>query len=170
MIDTVRYPAELPAAALKQMRTLKARMESERLPRGVDPRRHLKLGPGGLSDVEWTVQLLQLQHGRRVEELRTTRTREALHAAVDAQLLSAHDAEVLDEAWVLATDLRGALALRGRERTPDVLPGDTRELKVLAEIMNVRDTGAELLDRHGRATRHAREVTERVFFGWERGA
>ena len=169
MIDTVRYPAELPASALKQMRTLKARMESERLPRGVDPRRHLKLGPGGLSDVEWTVQLLQLQHAHRVEALRTTRTREALHAAVAAELISSEDAEDLDAAWVLATDLRGALALRGRERTPDVLPGDTRELKVLAEIMNVRDTGAELLDRHGKATRHARAVTERVFFGWESG-
>ncbi|MEX0913354.1 MAG: DUF294 nucleotidyltransferase-like domain-containing protein, partial [Demequina sp.] len=72
MIDEVRYPKELPSSALKQMRTLKARMESERLPRGVDPRRHVKLGPGGLSDVEWSVQLLQLQHAHRDPSLRTT--------------------------------------------------------------------------------------------------
>ncbi|MFV0634884.1 bifunctional [glutamine synthetase] adenylyltransferase/[glutamine synthetase]-adenylyl-L-tyrosine phosphorylase [Demequina sp.] len=170
MIDQVRYPTELPGSALKQMRTLKARMESERLPRGVEPRRHLKLGPGGLADVEWTVQLLQLQHAHRHESLRTTRTLEALHAAVDLDLLSRSDAQLLEDAWVLATELRGALALRGRSRTPDVLPADTRELRVLAGIMNVRDTGAELLDRHGRTTRHARAVTERVFFGWESGA
>ncbi|WP_084103378.1 bifunctional [glutamine synthetase] adenylyltransferase/[glutamine synthetase]-adenylyl-L-tyrosine phosphorylase [Demequina sp. NBRC 110056] len=170
MIDAVRYPTELPASALKQMRTLKARMESERLPRGVDPQRHLKLGPGGLSDVEWTVQLLQLQHAHRLPGLRTTRTLDALRVATDEGLISSTDAGELEAAWVLATDLRGALALRGRSRTPDVLPGDTRELRVLAEIMNVRDTGAELLERHGRATRHARAVTERVFFGWEDGA
>ena len=44
---------------VKEVRRLKALMEAERLPRGVDPARHLKLGRGGLSDVEWTVQLLQ---------------------------------------------------------------------------------------------------------------
>jgi len=170
MIDTVRYPRELPPAALKQMRTLKARMESERLPRGVDPRRHLKLGPGGLSDVEWTVQLLQLQHAHEVEGLRTTRTRKALHAAVKAGLISREDAADLDDAWVLATDLRGALALRGRERSPDVLPGDAREVRILAGIMNVDDSGAELIERHGRTTRHARTVTERVFYGWDTSA
>src|SRR5690606_37472767 len=108
--------------ALKQMRTLKARMESERLPRGVDPRRHLKLGPGGLSDVEWTVQLVQLQHGHRVEGLRTTQTLTALAAAVEAKLIAAKDAAVLEEAWRLATDLRGAMALRGAARDTDVLP------------------------------------------------
>ncbi|WP_062133286.1 bifunctional [glutamine synthetase] adenylyltransferase/[glutamine synthetase]-adenylyl-L-tyrosine phosphorylase [Demequina aestuarii] len=170
VIDKVRYPTELPASALKQMRTLKARMEAERLPRGVDPRRHLKLGPGGLADVEWTVQLLQLQHAHAHPELRTTMTIDALHAASEAGLIAIDDAATLEEAWVLATSLRGALALRGRDRSADVLPGDARDLKVLAEIMNVDDTGAELQDRYGRATRHARAVTERVFFGWDSGA
>ncbi len=166
-IDEVRYPSELSASALKQMRTLKARMESERLPRGVDPRRHLKMGPGGLADVEWTVQLLQLQHAHEHPSLRTTMTLDALHAAVEAELLSVNDASILEDAWKLATDLRGALALRGRDRNADVLPGDARDLKVLAEIIHVDDTGAELLDRYERTTRHARSVAERVFFGWD---
>ncbi|MFW2514484.1 bifunctional [glutamine synthetase] adenylyltransferase/[glutamine synthetase]-adenylyl-L-tyrosine phosphorylase [Demequina sp. SO4-13] len=170
MIDKVRYPVELSASALKQMRTLKARMEAERLPRGVDPRRHLKLGPGGLADVEWAVQLIQLQHAHDHPELRTTMTVDALRAAAAAGLIEEADAATLEEAWVLATDLRGALALRGRDRSADVLPGDARDLKELAEIMNVDDTGAELQDRYERVTRHARHVTERVFFGWESGA
>ncbi|PKQ26519.1 MAG: bifunctional glutamine-synthetase adenylyltransferase/deadenyltransferase [Actinobacteria bacterium HGW-Actinobacteria-4] len=167
MIDEVRYPAELTPAALKQMRTLKARMESERLPRGVDPRRHVKLGPGGLSDVEWTVQLLQLQHGRAIPELRTTVTLDALQAAGDAHLLDAAQTAVLSEAWRLATDLRGALALRGKGGTTDVIPADVRELKFLAEIMGTDYTGAQLLDTYERAVRRARVVTEKVFFGWE---
>ena len=49
-------------------------MEAERIPRGVDRALHLKLGPGGLSDVEWIVQLLQLQHAHALPSLRTTRT------------------------------------------------------------------------------------------------
>lgn len=167
MIDEVRYPQDLPANALKQMRTLKARMESERLPRGLDPKRHLKLGPGGLSDVEWSVQLLQLQHGRDVPGLRTTRTLAALDAAVDAELIAADDAETLRSAWVLATDIRGALALRGKAKQADVIPGDPHELAILTEIMATPETGLELRDRYERTTRHARTVTERVFYGWE---
>ncbi|MFV0287716.1 MAG: bifunctional [glutamine synthetase] adenylyltransferase/[glutamine synthetase]-adenylyl-L-tyrosine phosphorylase [Demequina sp.] len=167
MIDTVRYPQELPAGALRQMRTLKARMESERLPRGLDPRRHLKLGPGGLSDVEWSVQRLQLEHGHAFPALRTTRTLEGLEAATAHGLLDAADAAVLAEAWRLATDLRGAIALRGKTRDKDVLPGDTRELGVLAEILSLRLSGAQLADRYGRVTRRSRAVTERVFFGWD---
>ncbi|WP_062378371.1 bifunctional [glutamine synthetase] adenylyltransferase/[glutamine synthetase]-adenylyl-L-tyrosine phosphorylase [Demequina pelophila] len=169
MIDGARYPPELPSGALSQMRRLKARMESERLPRGVDPHRHLKLGPGGLSDVEWTVQLLQLRHGHAHPELRTTRTLEALDAAAALRLIGAADAAVLHDAWVLATDLRGAIALRGNARDGDVLPADIRELGLLAEILATHESGAALDERFTRATRRARQVTERIFFGWEEG-
>lgn len=166
-IDLVRYPQEVTQAALKQMRTLKARMESERLPRGVDPRRHLKLGPGGLSDVEWTVQLLQLRHGRRIEALRTTETLAAISAAKAADLLTPGDAQVLSEAWTLATELRGAIALRASGSDGDSLPRDVRELRVLASIMGSGLSGQALDDRYARTARRARAVTERVFFGWD---
>jgi len=167
LVDDVRYPESLPDGALKQMRTLKARMESERLPRGVEPRRHVKLGPGGLSDVEWSVQLLQLLHGRKVPALRTTQTLPALAAATDAGLLAAEDAESLRAAWSLATDLRGAIALRGGTGDVNVLPRDLRELRVLALLMTSDETGQALDERYARASRRARAVAERVFYGWE---
>jgi glutamate-ammonia-ligase adenylyltransferase len=166
MIDEVRYPEELPAGALKQMRTLKARMESERLPRGVEPRRHLKLGPGGLSDVEWSVQLLQLRHGRELESLRTTQTLQALTAATEAQLISQSDAGDLRAAWELATALRGAIALRGGTQDVNVMPHDLAELRILADILATGETGQELEQRYARLSRRARSVAERVFFGW----
>jgi len=166
MIDPVRYPAELKESALKQMRRLKARMENERLPRGVDPHRHVKLGPGGLSDVEWSVQLLQLRHAHAHPALRTPVTLDALSAAADAGLIEINDAEVLAEAWTFATDIRGALALRGVGKRTDVLPRDVRQMKVLSDIMNVRLTGSELDEQYSRASRRARLVTERVFFDW----
>ncbi|MCD0486538.1 bifunctional glutamine-synthetase adenylyltransferase/deadenyltransferase, partial [Streptacidiphilus sp. ASG 303] len=103
----------------REIRRIKARVESERLPRGADPTTHTKIGRGGIADVEWTVQLLQLRHGHRLPALRTTRTRAARAAARDAGLVDAADAAVLDAAWVLATRVRNAVMLvRGR-------PGDS---------------------------------------------
>ncbi|MFP3675172.1 hypothetical protein SB724_20365, partial [Bacillus sp. SIMBA_031] len=77
LIDPIRYPAELAETDVREIRRIKARVESERLPRGADPARHVKLGRGGLSDVEWLVQLLQLQHAGKHPDLRTTSTMEA---------------------------------------------------------------------------------------------
>ena len=85
LVEPLRWsPDGLDDDGLRQIRRLKARMEAERLPRGTNPARHIKLGPGGLSDVEWAVQVLQLQHAARVSELRTTSTLEALDAARSA--------------------------------------------------------------------------------------
>ncbi|NKX50176.1 bifunctional [glutamine synthetase] adenylyltransferase/[glutamine synthetase]-adenylyl-L-tyrosine phosphorylase, partial [Arthrobacter deserti] len=83
MVDPVRYPEQISADVVREIRRIKARVESERLPRGAGPARHLKLGRGALSDVEWLAQLLQLQHAARLPELRTTNTLAAL-AAIDA--------------------------------------------------------------------------------------
>ena len=87
LIDPIRYPESLPEQDVREVRRIKARVEAERLPRGADPARHLKLGRGGLSDVEWLAQLLQLQHAGRHPELRTTSTVEALEAAASLGLL-----------------------------------------------------------------------------------
>ena len=65
LADGIRYPVEIGAAEVREIKRIKARVESERLPQGADPARHLKLGRGSLSDVEWFVQLLQLQHAAR---------------------------------------------------------------------------------------------------------
>ena len=86
LADEFRYPdGGIPEPSVLEIRRLKARMEAERMPRGVDPALHLKLGPGGLSDVEWVVQLLQLRHAHAVPELRTTRTLAGLDAAAQGR-------------------------------------------------------------------------------------
>ena len=165
LIDPLRYPAGgLDDKAVREIRRLKARMEGERLPRGADPTTHTKLGRGGLSDVEWTVQLMQLRHADSVPALRTTRTRRALAAAREAGLLSAADAEVLDAAWVLATRVRNAVLLvRGRPQ--DTFPTDGRELAEVARHLGYQPGGAgRMLDDYRRTTRRARAVVERLFY------
>lgn len=166
LVDPLRYPAGgLGDDAVREIRRLKARMESERLPRGADPTTHTKLGRGGLSDVEWTVQLCQLRHAWEVPGLRTTRTREALHAAHAAGLIGAEEAAVLDEAWVLAARVRnGVMLVRGRPG--DTFPADGRELAAVGRYLGYEEGHVgEMLDDYRRTTRRARAVVEELFYG-----
>ena len=166
LIDPLRYPADgLGDDAVREIRRLKARMESERLPRGSDPKLHTKLGPGGLSDVEWTVQLLQLQHGWAEPRLRTTRTREALAAASSAGLIPEEEAAILDEAWVLATRVRNAVMLV-RGRAGDTFPSDSRELAAVGRYLGYEPGHVgDMLDAYRRTARRARGVVEELFYG-----
>ncbi|MGK2348573.1 bifunctional [glutamine synthetase] adenylyltransferase/[glutamine synthetase]-adenylyl-L-tyrosine phosphorylase [Actinomyces sp. W5033] len=154
---------------LREVRRLKARMESERMPRGTDPRRHLKLGPGGLSDVEWAVQVLQLTHAGSVAALRTTSTLEALEAARVAGLLTSTEEAVLSEAWLLATRVRAANVVgtgRTQAARADVLPSDPRDVRVVGRLLGLEPgRERELEDIYRRAARHARPVVERLVFG-----
>ncbi|MEU2915767.1 bifunctional [glutamine synthetase] adenylyltransferase/[glutamine synthetase]-adenylyl-L-tyrosine phosphorylase [Streptomyces massasporeus] len=166
LIDPLRYPADgLADEAVREIRRLKARMESERLPRGADPKLHAKLGPGGLSDVEWTVQLMQLRHGSAEPGLRTTRTREALAAARAAGLITDEDAATLDEAWVLATRVRNAVMLV-RGRAGDTFPTEPRELAAVGRYLGYGPGHAgDMLDAYRRTARRARGVMEELFYG-----
>lgn len=168
LIDPLRYPVGgLGDDAVREIRRLKARMESERLPRGADRTTHTKLGRGGLTDVEWTVQLLQLQHGHRLSGLRTTRTRSALAAAVEAELIDETDARTLDEAWVLASRVRNAVMLV-RGRPGDTFPSDARELAGVGRYLGYEPGHVgEMLDDYRRITRQARAVVERLFYDAE---
>src|SRR5439155_8961681 len=164
-IDPVRYPAGgLDSVRTREIRRIKARVDTERLPRGADPSTHTKLGRGGLADVEWTVQLLQLRHGHAVPGLRTTRTLDALLAAADAGLVTRADADALAAAWTLASRVRNALTLI-RGRASDQLPRRGPDLTGVAMLLG-RPSGAdpgEFLDEYLRTTRRARQVVERVF-------
>lgn len=169
LVDPLRYPAGgLDLAAVREIRRIKARVESERLPRGVDPTRHLKLGRGGIADVEWTAQLLQLQHAHAVAGLRTTSTLEALDAARDAGLLAEEDAAVLVEAWELASRLRDALVLwtgRTGGAHADVLPHDRQAITGLAAVVGYSSGSAQELEATWlRASRRARTVVESAFY------
>ena len=164
-VDPVRYPPGGPTGEqVTEIRRIKARVEIERLPRGVDPTLALKLGKGGLADVEWTAQLLQLRHGHEVAGLRTPSTLPALQAAVDAGLLDAADGAVLADTWTFTVRVRNMLLLvRGRAAT--ALPSSGPELSGVARGLGY-PAGAQgdFLDDYRRATRRARLVVERVFY------
>ena len=166
MIDPVRYPeAGLDADRIREVRRIKARVDNERLPRGADPATHTKLGRGGLADIEWTLQLLQLRHAHEYPTLRTTSTVDGLRAATDAGLVDAADATELREAWLLATRVRNAATLV-RGKSTDQPPTSGRELAAVASVIrqDVDADPGEFLDSYRRTLRRARGVVERLFY------
>ena len=165
LVHEVRYPDEISAQDVREIKRIKARVENERLPQAADPARHLKLGRGSLSDVEWFVQLLQLEHGARVDGLRTTSTLKALAAAEQAGLVHAADAARLHTAWMLASRARSAMTL-WTSKTSDVLPTDRRQLDGVARLLEYPPGSASRFEEdYLRTTRLARQVFERCFYG-----
>jgi len=165
LADDVRYPAHVELQSLREIKRIKARVENERLPQGVDRTRHLKLGPGGLSDVEWLVQLIQLEHGSRVPGLRTPSTMAALTAAREAGLVPPAAADRLAAAWRLASRLRSANTLLSGQ-TSDVLPTDRGRLDGIGRLLGYPPRSATTVEEEWlRTARRARAVFDKLFYG-----
>ena len=166
MADKTRFPpGGVSAEAVQEIRRIKARVDSERLPRGADPNTHTKLGRGGLADIEWTVQLLQLRHAHELPALHCTSTLATLDAIGAAELIAEGDVELLRDAWLTATRARNALVLV-RGKPTDQLPGPGRQLNAVALAAGWKtDDGGEFLDNYLRVTRRAKTVVRKVFGG-----
>jgi len=169
LINAIRYPENLSADQIREIRRLKARVEAERLPQGADPSRHLKLGRGSVSDVEWLVQLRQMQYAHQHAGLRVPSTLGALSALQQLALIQESDAETLREAWMLSSQLRSAQMLWSN-RSSDQLPRDRSDLDGIAQILGYQPgSTTQLEEAYLAATRRARAVFEREFYGHESG-
>ncbi|MBW0020207.1 MAG: bifunctional [glutamine synthetase] adenylyltransferase/[glutamine synthetase]-adenylyl-L-tyrosine phosphorylase [Mycobacterium sp.] len=164
MVDTTRYPqGGVSAEAVLEIRRIKARVDAERLPRGADPKTHTKLGRGGLADIEWTVQLLQLRHAHEIPALHNTSTLESLDVIAAEKLIDDEDADLLRQAWLTVTGARNALTLV-RGKPTDQLPGPGRQLNAVAVAAGWASVdGGEFLDNYLRVTRRAKGVVLKVF-------
>jgi glutamate-ammonia-ligase adenylyltransferase len=166
--DPLRYPDEaVSETAVAEIRKLKARMESERLPRGVSRHRHLKLGRGGLSDVEWTVQLMQLCHAGRDKGLRVHSTLAALNELERLGYIEFADSQTLRRAWRMCTDARnGNYLWTGRAAQADILPEDLDSLGAIGVYLGYNSHHGQHVENDMLATmRQCREVVERLFYG-----
>lgn len=165
LIAPLAFPTALHPDALGQIRHLKARMERERIPRGIDPRRHLKLGPGGSSDIEFAVQILQLKHARALPALMTSNTVEALAAAEGGGVLEPTDARVLLESFRFLTRLRNRYFLL-MGRPVDALSNKPEELEALGISMGfAAQPRQELEEAFLRTARRVRRVCEPLIYG-----
>jgi glutamate-ammonia-ligase adenylyltransferase len=156
LVDDFVWSKPLSTDDVREIRRIKARVETERIPARDDPQFHLKLGRGSLADVEWTVQLLQLQH-----RVRSASTMNAIAALVRAAVLSSDDATILADAYRFCEGTRNRLFLV-RSEAGDALPQQTETLTWLARSLDTSPT--ELRQSYRRVTRRARAVVERVFY------
>ena len=147
----------LNAEETREIRRMKARIEHERIPTGEDPAFHLKLGRGSLSDIEFTVQLLQLRHG-----LRAPGTVAALELLAEEGRLDPADAAALLESYRFCERTRNRWFLVN-SAPGDSMPTDPAEQLWLARSLDM--TTGELREEYRRVTRRARRVVERVFYG-----
>jgi glutamate-ammonia-ligase adenylyltransferase len=161
----VTYARPVSADDLTEIRHLKARMERERIPRRTDPRRHFKLGPGSLSDIEFAVQVTQLRLGHENEAMRVTNTQAALSAAVEAGAIDDEQARRLEDAYRFLTRLRNRLFLM-HGRSTDTLPTKPEELEALGRAMGFEEAPRqEVEETYLRVTRRARTVAEPLIYG-----
>ena len=168
VVNDLRYAKNpLSESQLAEIRKLKARMEAERLPRGVSRDRHLKLGRGGLSDVEWTVQLLQLQYAGEYESLRVVGTMQALKALQSEHLIEDEDAQILERCWHMCSAVRNANFLwSGSMSRADVIPTDSYSLGGIATYLGYEPNQGRVFENDLLATmRQCREIMSRLFYG-----
>lgn len=167
VVNELRYAANpLSESQLAEIRKLKARMEAERLPRGVSRDRHLKLGRGGLSDVEWTVQLMQLQYASKYESLQVVGTMQALKALQSEHFISDEDAEVLSRCWHMCSAVRNANFLwSGSMARADIIPTDSYSLGGIATYLGYEPNQGRVFENDLLATmRQCREIMSRLFY------
>jgi len=175
VINPLRWPSNgISEEDLREMRRIKARMEAERLPRGADPATHVKLGRGGLSDVEWVAQLMQLRFAGTdsglspsvLEGLRSTSTLTVLAAATAGGLIDPDDESVLADAWRLASRIRNSVYLV-TGRSSDQLPADTGVLAGVGYLLGYpARRGSQLAEDYMKVSRKSRAVMERIFYDW----
>jgi glutamate-ammonia-ligase adenylyltransferase len=148
---------------LGEVRAMKARVERERAG-GRDGEIDLKLGAGGLADIEWTVQLLALAHGGTHESLRSPGTRAGLAAAAEAGYIDDRQHGWLLHGWRTLTQLRNVLYLSG-ERNSHVLRARSEVRAHAAQVLGFDAPGIQRLEEElRRVMRRVRNVHEQVFY------
>ena len=152
---------------LRSLRAMKARTEHEVARRGL-AERELKRGPGGIRDIEFTVQLLQLVHGHTDAGLRSPTTLVALDEMGAAGYIDLEDADRLADAYRFLRTVEHRLQMVDEQQV-HTLPTDSDALDHLARVLGYRDTpdrtAAEHLEHVRRRHQLAvRSIHERVYF------
>ena len=152
---------------LRAVRAMKAKAEGQLARRGLADR-EIKRGRGGIRDIEFAVQLLQLVHGGRDAALRSPNTLDALAELGTAGYVDSEDAKQLDHAYRVLRTVEHRLQLVNEQQV-HALPTDTAAMSRLARVMGYRDsseaTAGEMLAgdlRRQQAT--VRSIHEHLFF------
>ena len=155
IIDAATYDRRWRADELEAIRRMRYRMEE-----GAKSS-NLKRGPGGVVDIEFIAQMLQLVHGSREPSLRTTGTLAALVALHDAGLLSDERFDFLERAYRTLRAIEGRLRLLDAAARHD-FPSSPDEQRTLAHLLGY-DRPDALVNDVQNITARTRAEFERIF-------
>jgi [glutamine synthetase] adenylyltransferase / [glutamine synthetase]-adenylyl-L-tyrosine phosphorylase len=155
------YPAELAHSTIDEVRRVKVRLEEYVRALG-KAATEVKRGHGGIRDVEFAVQLLQIVHGRRDERLRDPSTLGALRALAVEGYVAEADAGALADAYRFLRTLEHRLQLVRDLQTHELPPGRAART-VIARSLALGDADA-LQAEYERQTSLVRGLHERLFY------
>lgn len=161
------WPQVLDPDAVREVRLMKARTEEMLRRQGVSDR-EIKRGYGGIRDIEFAVQLLQMVHGRADQQVRARATLDALEQLATGGYVSGADAAQLEDAYVWLRTVEHRLQLVDEQQT-HTIPKDTTARTHLARVLGFRDSpelsAVEAFDEnHRRHQTVVRSIHEEVFF------
>ncbi|HKA93295.1 MAG TPA: bifunctional glutamine-synthetase adenylyltransferase/deadenyltransferase, partial [Acidimicrobiia bacterium] len=167
LVDPFVWPEVLDPDAVRSVRAMKARAEGEMHRRGLTDR-EVKRGRGGIRDIEFAVQLLQLVHGRHDASVRSPTTLDALAQLATGGYIERDDAAQLGDAYRFLRTVEHRLQLQDEQQT-HTLPTDVGARTRLARVLGFRDRGGhtalDLFEAEHRACQNrVRSIYERLFF------
>ncbi len=143
MIQPFVYQRYLDGVTLSEIkadiRRTKARIEERLVGEGANLEKHVKLGPGAIRDIEFTVQCLQMIHGAKRKSLCSHNTLEALSALKENKLLTAEDADALTAAYRFLRTVENAIQIEGDQQRYSIPEKETEE-RELARRVGYQDT------------------------------
>jgi [glutamine synthetase] adenylyltransferase / [glutamine synthetase]-adenylyl-L-tyrosine phosphorylase len=157
--DVLPYSGPASAEAREEIKKMRQRIELEKT-RDTGAKRAIKVGPGGLVDVEFAAQWLQLAHGWAAPALRTPNTRGVLRAARDDGRLASGDADALLGHYGFLRRIELALR-RDTDTGVSELPAEPGAMDALAVWLG-RANGAELLQELGGRRAAIRKIYNQV--------
>ena len=160
-VEDLVYPSDLRETAIDDVRRSKVRLEEYVRRRGKELT-EVKRGRGGIRDIEFAVQLLQLVHGRRDRRLREPNTLRALAVLADEGYVAHDDADALAAAYRFLRRLEHRLQIVRDLQTHD-LPSDRHARTTIARSLGM-DGADELQAEYERTTGLVRSIHERLFY------
>ena len=136
MIQSFRFPPSLSADVLREVAAVKDRIERE-VVRAEELERNVKLGRGGIREIEFVVQSLQILHAGRLPFLQTAQTLPCLAKLAQYKLLAEEEAQQLDAAYRFLRDVEHRLQMEENQQT-HTIPEDRPARLRLARLMDFK--------------------------------
>jgi len=162
MVQPFRYPRSLSRRTLREVAAVKKRIEREIVKEG-EMERNVKLGTGGIREIEFIVQTLQILHAGRDPFLQGASTVPGLRKLVEYSLLTAPDAQQLEEAYIFLRDVEHRLQMEANQQT-HTIPTERRARERLARLMGFSSLPAFESARRMHASR-VRRVYDQLLAG-----